>query len=276
MRYIFLIIVFISTIAQGQNDLPTGSDQFMKTHFRNVDIAIDMLSYDHVAWVSSDSIQTLSEDELKTYGGQWFCYLDSVGIYHALCGAFDSTYTLTAHYLVDSATFAVNRSYELFDTTLAVQYSKAYSLALARKKTFLGTDDRLSYNHFIFRTDSTIRVHFVPAFQPNGYMVYGAEQHYTLNLDATKIIDTLEYFNEYRGYQATPSQEITIGFEDLDYIPIGAVFYSMYYEQYFKSIRILTKDYASSFIRGKDNEGSWFHVTKSPERKKKKKRKGNR
>lgn len=248
----------------------------MITHFNNIELASKMLAYDHVAWVSSDSIQTLSEEELSTYGGQWFCYLDSLGIYHALYGAYDSTYTLTAHYLVDSTSFAVNRTYEAFDTTLAVQYSKAYDLARSRKTEFLGPDDRLRYNHFIFRTDSTISVHFLPAFQPNGYMVYGAEQHYTLNVDATSIIDTLEYFTEYRGYQAAPNQEITIAYEDLDFNSLGAVFFLMYYDQYFKSIRILTKNYVSTFIKGKNNEGNWIHVIRTtPKKKKKKKKKGN-
>ena len=42
----------------------------MKLHYQNSDIAAKMLAYDHVAWVSSDSVQTLSEEELSTYGGQ--------------------------------------------------------------------------------------------------------------------------------------------------------------------------------------------------------------
>lgn len=273
---ITILLLTTSFIAYSQDDLPEGNEQFMMTHFNNIELASKMLAYDHVAWVSSDSIQTLSKEELSTYGGQWFCYLDSTGIYHALYGAYDSTYTLTAHYLVDSTTFAVNRTYEPFDTTLAVQYSKAYDLALSRKKEFLGSDDRLRYNHFIFRTDSTINVHFLPAFQPNGYMVYGSEQHYTLNADATLIIDTLEYFNEYRGYQAAPNKEITIAYEDLDYNSLGAVFFLMYYDQYFKSIRILTRNYVSTFLKGKNNEGSWIHVVRTtPKEKKKRKKKGN-
>jgi len=231
----------------------TEVEKFMKTHYDQVEVASKMLAYDHVAWVSSDSIKTLSREELSSYGGKWFCYLDSTGIYHALYGAYDSTFTLTAHYLVDSTTFAVNRTYEPFDTIRAIQYSKAYDLALSRKQEFLGSDDQLRYNHFIFRSDSSINVHFIPAFQPNGYMIYGAEQHYTLNLEATLIIDTLEYYHEYRAYQAAPNEEITIAYENLDYTSIGAVFFLMYYESYFKSITILTKHYATSFLTGKDN-----------------------
>ncbi|MEQ9304752.1 MAG: hypothetical protein RJQ14_12665, partial [Marinoscillum sp.] len=107
-------------------------------------------------------------------------------------------------------------------------------------------------------------------------MVYGAEQHYTLNADATLIIDTLEYFNEYRGYEAAPNREITIAYEDLDYNSLGAVFFLMYYDQYFKSIRILTKNYVSTFIKGKNNEGSWIHVVRTtPKEKKKRKKNGN-
>lgn len=270
MKQLILIWLFaIPSMAKSQDDLPPGNEQFIKNHFKNVELATRMLVYDHVAWVSSDSVQTLSEKELSTYGGQWFCYQDSVGIYHALYGAFDSAYTLTAHFLVDSSTFDVNRTFDAFDTTLAIQYSKAYNLALSRKKEFLGAEDRLRYNHFIFRTDSTISVHFIPAFQPNGFMIYGAEQHYTLNLDATAIIDTLEYFNEYRGYQAAPDREITIVYEDLEYTSIGAVFFLMYYHQYFKSVRIQTKNYMSTFFKGK-KEGSWIHIVRPPSKKRKK------
>lgn len=270
------LLLTTSFIAYSQDDLPEESEPFMTTHFNNIELALKMLAYDRVAWVSSDSIQTLSKEELSTYGGQWFCYLDSVGIYHALYGAYDSTYRLTAHYLVDSTTFAVNRTFEPFDTILAVQYSRAYTIALSRKKEFLGPNDRIRYNHFIFRTDSTINIHFIPAFQPNGYMIYGAEQHYTIDANATKIIDTVEYFNEYRGYQATPNKEITIAYEDLDYNSLGAVFFLMYYDQYFKSIRILTKNYVSTFIKGKNNEGNWLHVVRTtPKEKKKRKKKGN-
>lgn len=104
-------------------------------------------------------------------------------------------------------------------------------------------------------------------------MIYGAEQHYTIDANATKIIDTVEYFNEYRGYQATPNKEITIAYEDLDYNSLGAVFFLMYYDQYFKSIRILTKNYVSTFIKGKNNEGNWLHVVRTtPKEKKKRKR----
>ncbi|MEQ8534413.1 MAG: hypothetical protein RIB86_21345, partial [Imperialibacter sp.] len=204
--------------------------------------------------------------------GQWFCYLDSAGRYHALYGAYDSAYTLTAHYLVDSTSFAVNRTFEQFDTTLAVHYSKAYELALARKNEFLGPEDRLRYNHFIFRSDSSIKVHFLPAFQPNGYMIYGAELHYTLSSDASEIIDTLEYFNEYRGYQSMPNKTISIVYEDLDYIPVGAVFFLLYYERQFKSIRIVTKDYVTTLLRGEDNKPSWLHVVRTPPKTKKKKK----
>ncbi|MEQ8924518.1 MAG: hypothetical protein RLO81_01830 [Fulvivirga sp.] len=275
-KIIITLLLTTSIIAYSQDDLPEGHEQFMMTHFNNIELASKMLAYDHVAWVSSDSILTLSKKELNTYGGQWFCYLDSVGIYHALYGAFDSTYTLTAHYLVDSTTFEVYRTFEPFDTVLAVQYSKAYNIALSRKKEFLGPEDKLRYNHFIFRTDTTVNVHFLPAFQPNGYMIYGAEQHYTLDANATTIIDTVEYFNEYRGYQATPNKEITIAYEDLDYNPLGAVFFLMYYEQYFKSILILTKNYVSTFINEKKNEGSWIHVVRTtPKEKKKRNKKDN-
>lgn len=130
------LLLTTSFIAYSQDDLPEESEPFMTTHFNNIELALKMLAYDRVAWVSSDSIQTLSKEELSTYGGQWFCYLDSVGIYHALYGAYDSTYRLTAHYLVDSTTFAVNRTFEPFDTILAVQYSRAYTIALSRKKNF--------------------------------------------------------------------------------------------------------------------------------------------
>ncbi|MCR9253633.1 MAG: hypothetical protein NXI20_24670 [bacterium] len=272
MKYIIIVTLFISPLlATSQDDLPAGNEQFMRTHFENVELASRMLAYDHVAWVSSDSLITLSQDELRTYGGQWFCYLDSLGIYHALYGAYDSSYTLTAHYLVDSTTFQVNRSFEPFDTTLAIQYSKAYDLALARKREFLGPEDQVRYNHFIFRSDTTVSVYFIPAFQPNGYMIYGAEQHYTLNFEATQIIDKFEYFKEYRAYQAAPNKEVTIIYEDLDYISLGAVFFLMYYDRYFKSIRIVTKNYVSTFF----NE-SWMHVVRTApkEKKKKKKKKG--
>ena len=232
MKYIFLVSILAASYqAMSQEELPKGSEYFMQTHFKNVEIASKMLAYDHVAWVSSDSIKTLSSEELSSYGGQWFCYLDSAGIYHALYGAYDSIYTLTAHYLVDSTTFAINRTLEPFDTTRAIQYSKAYNLSLSRKKKFLGPDDNLRYNHFIFRSDSTINVHFIPAFQPNGYMIYGAEQHYTLNSAATEIIDTLEYFNEYRGYNASPGKEITIAYENMEYTSLGSVLFLMYYER---------------------------------------------
>ncbi|MEM7108225.1 MAG: hypothetical protein AAF519_08360 [Bacteroidota bacterium] len=273
LKYIVItLLLAASFIVNGQEDPPERDGLFMTTHFENAQLASKMLAYDHVAWVSSDSVQTLPQDELSTYGGQWFCYLDSAGIYHALYGAYDSTYALTAHYLVDSITFAVNRTFEPFDTTLAVQYSKAYDLALSRKREFLGTEDQLRYNHFIFRNDSTISVHFIPAFQPNGFMIYGAEQHYTLNFAATTIIDTVEYFNEYRGYQAAPKKEITITYEDLDYNSLGSVFFLMYYNKYFKSIRILTKNYVSTFLNGKNNEGTWFHIARIPPKKKKKKK----
>lgn len=275
--YLAILIICLSIFSSAQdNSIPASQETFMKLHYQNSDIAAKMLAYDHVAWVSSDSVQTLSEEELSTYGGQWFCYLDSIGVYHALYGAYDSNYTLTAHYLVDSITYAVNRSFAPFDTTLASSYSKAYNLALSRKREFLGMDDRLRYNHFIFHTDSTISVHFVPAFQPNGYMIYGAEQHYTLNSDATKIIDTLEYYDEYRGYQQAPGKEITIGFDKLNYNSIGALFFLMYYEQYFKSITIRTNNYITTTIKGKDGDISWLHAERvQPKEKKKKKKKRN-
>ncbi|MEQ8471744.1 MAG: hypothetical protein RIC35_11185 [Marinoscillum sp.] len=275
MRNLLLLLVSLFSLSLfAQDDLPVGHNQFIAEHYNSLDVAGKMLAYDHVAWVSSDSIQTLSREELSSYGGQWFCYLDSTGQYHALYGAYDSAYTLTAHYVVDSTTFAVNRTFQSFDTTLAVLFAKAYNLALARKREFLGPEDHLRYNHFIFLSDSTINVHFLPAFQPNGVMIYGAEQHYSLTLDATQIIDSTEYFNEYRGYKSDPDQQITIAYDDLDYTSIGAVFFLMYYEQHFKSIRILTKNYITTFIRGKNNKGSWIHAVRAePKAKKKKKRK---
>ena len=75
--YLAILIICLSIFSSAQdNSIPASQETFMKLHYQNSDIAAKMLAYDHVAWVSSDSVQTLSEEELSTYGGQWFCYLD--------------------------------------------------------------------------------------------------------------------------------------------------------------------------------------------------------
>lgn len=249
-----------------------GQQNFDITDFnKKMEVAEWLYKYDMVAWWTSDSVMTQDKKEIERLGKEWFCF-ERNDIWHAVYGKYENNqFDLVFHFKVDNKG-QVSRTNETVDRTLLNKYSKALQIANNKLKALQDTVN-IRFNQYIKDNDGkTLSVWILPAFQPNSVAVYGGEFIYTIDPTGNKVHKDDSYFQgQFRGFKVDNPREIWLNYQETEKPTLGAVFFAWYYKSYFTKIVIDNSKSISTLFKADDN-WTWIHALKEPEKKKKKKK----
>ncbi len=221
-----------------------------------------LVTYDSVAWKTTDLALASDKDEVARLGKEWFCFQDKSGQWHAVYGKLDNNkFDQVFHYVVDSAG-KITRTKDKVDEAFLVLHGRALDLAQARLDDSIPANAPTHNSYIKQNADRTFTVWFLPAFQTNGVAVYGGEFVYTIDASAEKITKDESYFQgSFHGFRSTPPREIWLNYREKEKPTLGSIFFVWYYKQYFTSIYIDTSKSTSTVIRN-GNDYIWAHVVK--------------
>lgn len=260
---IFLTII-LATSVLGQKPQADGP-QFLDTasFYKKTETAAWLVEYDRIAWVSTDVLMKEDKKDLERLGQEWFCFQDAKKNWHAVYGKLaGGKFDLVFHFTV------VGDKVEKSEEKIDVEFLNKHAVALATSLTKLNNTipaESPRFNQYIRQNpDKTFSVWLLPAFQPNGFAVFGGEGVYTLDKDGTKILKDESYFQKgFRGFKASPPRDIAVDYRELDQPTIGGVFFVWYYKPYFTSIHLDTKNVIHTVIKT-DSGYIWTSVEKDP------------
>ena len=239
----------------------------------HVETAEYLCAYDKIAWWTSDVVVTEDKEELAKLNRIWFClpFEDSWRAYYGYQEGGD--FIPVFQYEVDSSN-QVKRIFEPRDSVLLNPLSRALSNAFEQMESS-NPPTALRFNQYIRKTEKDeIEVWILPAFQPSSTAVFGGEFYYKYDSSGNELMTKEIYLqDEYRGFKVDEPREIWLDYTDIDEPTIGAVFFVMYYKNYFTSINLETSKSISTLVSG-DGTYNWVHILKETKKKRKKKRKG--
>lgn len=266
---VFFLGISLVTFGQRKNKTKFDTDDFIK----KTKTAEWLYMYDVIAWWTTDSVMTQDSTELQRLGNEWFCFQTNDKNWHAVYGKYDNNkFDLVFHYLVDTS-YQVLRIYEPVDTTLLHRYSRALNTA---NNQIVSVRDsfNIRFNQYVRENDdNTLTVWIFPAFQPNGYAVYGGEFIYEIDPTGNKILKDNSYYNgEFRAFKVDEPREVWIDYTELEKPTLGNVFFIWYYKKYFTYIKLDNKDYITTSFKNDDGSYSWVHIRKEKKKREKKKK----
>jgi hypothetical protein len=226
----------------------------------NEQVARWMAAYERIAWVTSDSLRLLPDSTRRGLGREWFCF-QAGGHWRALYGAYDSVaqrYRIAAHYVVVDS--SVRLTSEPLDTTEVT----AFGRALYRTRAVLPVFARgnLAFNSFVRRGSTReVEVWYLPAWQANGVLVYGAELHYTLDSIGQHITDSDIITGPLRAVR--PNRGATVHLEDTTAVAprIGHLFVLLAYGWAFQRVYIESQRFRTTLYGGQ-GEPVWLHAVR--------------
>ena len=233
--------------------------------------------YDAIAWWTSDSVMTEKEEDLQRLGSEWFCFQTENGNWHAVYGKYENDkMNVIFHYLVDT-TYKVSKTFEQIDNEFLNLHARALITA-NNQLSAIKDSIPLRFNQYIKQNDDkTFSVWIFPAFQPNGYAVYGGEFIYKIDPTGTQILEDNSYFQgKFLAFQVGEPREVWMNYTELEKPTIGNVFFIWYYKKYFTYIKLENKNYVTTTFNNGDGDYSWIHIEKiekATAKEKKKKRK---
>lgn len=111
------------------------------------------------------------------------------------------------------------------------------------------------------RPNGAIDVWYLPAFQPDGWAVYGIELRYTLDRSARTVTDSSMVVGTLRGSLLDSTVTIEIDNERNPTPTVGLAFFAMLYASRFDAILIYDRDFISEFAMT-DGQRAWVHDRK--------------
>lgn len=269
LRLITGLIFLLSLTTFGQKNKGLTFD--IKDFNQKAQTAEWLYEYDAIAWWTSDSVMLGDSIEKSRLGSDWFCFKTKDNNWHAVYGKYDSdTFDLVFHYLVDT-NYIVKRVYEKVDTAILNGYSRA--LQTANRFIKPHTDSvNLRFNQYIKQNDDkTYNIWILPAFQPNGWAVYGKEFILKIDKSGNKVIEDNSYYDtDFRGFEVKEPREVWIDQTKFEKPTVGLVFFVWYYKKYFTYIKIDNKNYVTTAIKDGDNY-TWMHIEKDMKKNKRNK-----
>ena len=177
--------VTTAAAAPDTGDVP----QFPVQQFQsNCSTADWILSYDKVAWMTTDKVVKEDKKKLEKLGTEWFIYATSETI-HAVYGRYDKEkdfYQPVFHYEV--ASNRVVHSAREVDKPLALVYARALSNA-GRELEAVVKDRPVHLNQYIRRLpNGEVDVWFLPGGEPNGVLAYGGEFNFQFDPQGAKLL----------------------------------------------------------------------------------------
>jgi hypothetical protein len=243
---------------------PTAPRTFPTAAFDSVArTAAWLAQYDRVAWETSAlvtaAVPHLTPDRVDRIGAEWFCF-ERDSIWHAVYGRYDATrrrYDVVLHYSGRPGQSFVAATTPL-DTALTARYGRALQMTRARLPAEV-RDEGVQLTTFVRpRADGSLDVWYLPAFQPDGWAVYGIELRYTLDPDARRLTDSTAIIATLRGSLLDSTVTIEIDNERNPIPTVGQAFFATVYASRFDAIVIHDRDFISEFAMI-DGRRGWVH-----------------
>ena len=273
MKIIFLALAVFAFASLGlaQNS-KTGKLNFDIADFnKKAEVAEWLVRYDAVAWKTSDVVAAQDKKDLARLGKEWFCFQDKTGVWHAVYGKYENgKFDLVFHFTMDDKS-NVKRADEKPDAEFLNSYARALVAANNQVTVALKGAAHPLFNQYVKQNaDKTFTVWILPAFQPDGLAVYGGEFVYTISAAGDKILKDESYLQSgFRGFKTSAPREIWLNYRELEKPPLGAVFFVLYYKDYFTKIFIDNAKSTSSIVQDANKNYLWVHVEKEADAKSK-------
>lgn len=263
MKYIRLLsLLFLPLVVLGQTQKANETAFDVEGFNKKFAVAQWLVTYDTVAWKTTDLVMAADKSELARLGREWFCFQDSKSVWHAVYGKLENNkFDQVFHYVIDDAGKIVRTSDKL-DQEFLIAHAKALQLAQQKISDAIPENSPVHNTYIKRNDDKTFSVWIFPAFQPNGVAVYGGEFIYTIDAAAEKITKDESYFQgAFRAFNAKPPREIWLTYTEKEKPTLGSIFFVWYYKDYFTRIYINNAKSTSSLIKN-GSEYVWVHVEK--------------
>ncbi len=225
-----------------------------------------LVRYDRFAWVSSDSVMAADPALVEQLGPEWFC--DTVdGQWHAFYGRFDPVtdrYRIVFHYVGGDGR-------PLRSSTVPVDSSRLTAVARALHQTNRRLPPpfaagRVRLNWYVRRLPGDgVGVSVLPAYQPNGVLVFGGEGHYLWDRDGRRLLDSTYIYLGFRGIRPDTTVELTVPAPELEQPSIGQLFFLLSYYRWFRKLYVQTRYGVTTVIVGPDGEPAIITTVHEPE-----------
>jgi hypothetical protein len=259
-----LLIVGLVNPARAQTADSTRVGGFPSKQFMaNDETARWLAQYDAVAWVTSDLVTALPKDEFQRLGQEWFCFENS-GTWHAVYGRYDTLtdrYAIGVHYRSDGSRFV--RTTDAVDTTAMLELARAVHFAEGRSEPAIG--NRVRYNVYVRRLgDRRLEVWLLPAWQPNGVLLYGVELRQTLDSSGRALVDSAYMIGGLRGIRPDTTRTLNIVDDQHEVPTVGETFFAWAYHKYFAHIRIFSRGFVTELAIDPTTKKplAWLHAAR--------------
>ena len=234
-----------------------------------VEAAEWMAQYDRVAWISSDMVMAevarMSEDDRRRLGTEWFCF-ERDSVWHAVYGRWDEgagRYDAVLHFVARRGR-RIERSDEPVDAALATRYGRAIHVADERVPSAI-RESHARFNTYVRpRADGALDVWLIPAWQPDGVIVYGAELRYGVRDDGT-VADSAVIVGALRAVRPDSTARLVLDNREREVPTVGQTLFLLLYRRYFGGVSVRSRDYVSTLVRTPDGE-AWLHAHRDARR----------
>ena len=246
---------------------PSSAPAFAAAAFDSVARTADWLAlYDRVAWETSALVTArvphLAPAQVDRIGAEWFCY-ERDSVWHAVYGRYDTArgrYEIALHYAGRPGT-GFTESTSAPDSALASRYGRALWMTRSRLPAEV-RDEGVQMTTFVRpRSDGTVDIWWLPAFQPDGWAVYGIELRYRVDSEARRVVDSTTVIGTLRGSLLDSTVTIEIDNSRNPMPTVGAAFFATLYASRFAAIVIENRDFFSELVPG-DRGRMWRHDPK--------------
>jgi hypothetical protein len=262
-----VLTLLLRVDANAQARPAAGSD-FPAAQFDSLDkIAHYLWQYDSFAWHTSDKlaaeVNSLGKEVVDRLGEEWFCVRHD-GMWHGVYGKFDGAtdkYHAAVHYVDAGA--GITRSATPFNPELANRLGRALFTAKQHIPPAFN-NARMRFNSYVReREDHDIDVWFVPAWQSNGWLLYGSEFQYTLDAEGRTVKDSVVRLGNIMGMRPDSTESVMLRHDDAPGIPtVAEILFMRLYSKYFAHVRVRTRDWVSEFL-SMGAQRAWVHALRS-------------
>lgn len=224
-----------------------------------VEVAAQLAAYDRCGWVTSDLLvkQVAPGDVQKL--GEWLCYQEN-GRWNAVYGRFDST----SDSLIVAVHFVADASGRYTSTTGAVPaIAQNFARAVvATQRRMPAAATGAEFNTFVREGPNGPEVWMLPAWQRNGWLVWGMELRYDFDSSGRSVRDSSVVLDTLRGARPDTSTSIYLVNRHDDVPSVGEIFFVMSYHKQFARVRVYTRRFVTELF---DQKGTvaWLHVVRA-------------
>lgn len=221
--------------------------------------ALWMVRYDRCGWVTSDLLtEQLTPAIQAQLGREWFC-LEQGGRWFAVYGRFEPNtdrYHPAMQFRETDGHHFVRDSTPL-DSATMLAFGRALYASYRRLPPAV-TESRAAFNTFV-RRDSVgaVEVWFLPAWQANGWLVYGTELRYGYDREGSVLLDSTALVEPLRGVPADTTRELLIDNEARELPTVGQTFFLLRYHRELRSVRVLSRGHVTTYF-DRDGQQAWI------------------